>query len=570
MIIPIERKQRDKFLKFVLDACLDSLPDRAQRYARRRRYFLYGTDSGHPARHNRLYSHLDLVASFLYSPDNARFALAPPEDAEDATVEQVAALGRWWNDEFRNSDLAYQYADALLWSTVYDSMLIKLGWNDARGGLTGFLVDPAHFGVYDESRPSLSDQQAFVHTYAIDHDEAVQRLYRAGLADQVKRMQILSSPPEEDEELIGAHRIVFGGWGQSMLDSVQGRVDAVTDVLPVYGAQSRNLVVRWHELYVWDDRHNDYAVFTLLDPDIVLSDSRETIAILKRSAKGAEYASECNPFLPGEHPFILVQPYPIYNYFWGAAHIERLIPLQRWTDERLRQIQEILARQLDPARVFSGFQGLLDEKAAALGGPGSFVIEQIPGAEVKELRPEFPSDLFAELKEINSVFLEASGLTQTLQGTAGDSARSAAQARQMMITGSGRIRKVAVGLERSLGKLGELALKLVARNSDETIRTRIKLTFLPAQIGVDFNVRIAGHSHSPLFRDETKSDAILMLKAGAIDRESLIDILSPPNAAELKYRLRKRIAAEMAMQAAAAAGNPEDRGKKRPNLRVVG
>ena len=63
MIIPKIARERATFLKFIIDTCNDSRDDRMSLYARRRRYFLYGSNDG-VALHNRLYSHLDLVASF--------------------------------------------------------------------------------------------------------------------------------------------------------------------------------------------------------------------------------------------------------------------------------------------------------------------------------------------------------------------------------------------------------------------------------------------------------------------------------------------------------------------------
>ena len=100
------------------------------------------------------------------------------------------------------------------------------------------------------------------------------------------------------------------------------------------------------------------------------------------------------------------------------------------------------------------------------------------------------------------------------------------------------------------------------RNSEDKLLTEKKQAFVPAQVGGEYKIRIAGHSHSPLFRDETKDDAIVMLKAQAIDQEALIDIFNPPNALELKHKLRKRMkAAAMQKQAMLQAGIDPNEGK---------
>jgi len=546
MIIPKQKRDLERFLKFVADTCWQSREERMRLYSRRRKYFLYGSASG-TAAHNRINSHLDLVSSFLYSPDHARYAIDPDDD-NDAVVEQTAALAKYWNTTFRDSDLAYLYGEALLWSLVYDTMFLKLGWNDARGELFGVIVPPSAIGVYDETRPGLSNQSAFVHSYGIDFDEAVQRLYRAGLASELKR---LSVKEREEEEPSSIHEIVVSGaWGASITDNVQGVVNVQAEPTPSYQAPLGVPQCRWHEIYVWDDEYNDYAIFTMLDPDIVLSDSRETIEIISRVSGSEKKGS--NIFLPGDHPFVPVQPYGIYDYFWGAAHIEKLIPLQNWMEKRISEIKMLLARQVNPAKFGSGIMGLADEVMAAMEGPGGWAFEQVPGSRIDELKPDIPQDLFAELKEINSMFLEASGLTQTLMGHGEEGVRGSSHARKLAITGSGRIRKVAVGLEPSLAKLGEIAIKLIAKNSEERLRAA-NMKFVPAQIGTEFHIRISGHSHSPLFRDETRDEAIVMLKARAIDQEALIDILNPPNAADLKRRLRKNQQVQLAMAREAAA-----------------
>jgi hypothetical protein len=70
-------------------------------------------------------------------------------------------------------------------------------------------------------------------------------------------------------------------------------------------------------------------------------------------------------------------------------------------------------------------------------------------------------------------------------------------------------------------------------------------------------IRVAGHSHSPLFADEAKEQAAGLFKAQAIDREQLIRMLNPPNADNLIHQLRKRVKAEVqkAQQQAAMGGD---------------
>ena len=95
MIIPSpENKElRDDKIIEIRDACLSTQRERAQYYARRRRFFMFGTGSYAEARHNRLAAHLDLVASFLYSADHATYDLSAPLNSPAPIVKQAVAVG---------------------------------------------------------------------------------------------------------------------------------------------------------------------------------------------------------------------------------------------------------------------------------------------------------------------------------------------------------------------------------------------------------------------------------------------------------------------------------------------
>lgn len=563
MIIPqTDPYRQDKIIE-IRDACMASRGERRQMYERRQRYFLFGCADYRQVRYNRLFSHIDLVSSFLYSPDHASFTLGAPQNSPLPTVLQSVALQDEWNNIFRDSGLAYQYGTAMTWALVMDAMFMKVGWNDERDRLVSRLVMPSAFGVYDETEPDLDAQEAFVHTYRLPYDNAVLRLYRAGLKDRVKDLGVSVGTNIDDIPPVLKQLLVTQTGGQNLSGNIMGQ--APFDIQPEvrYEAKTAIPTIEFQEVWVWDDINEDYATFTLADPDILISDSRETIKALGKGNGGDKIRglSKSNIFLPEEHPFVPIVPYQLPEYFWGEAHSERLIPLQDWTAERLDQIAEILERQVDPGKVFSGFMGLSDEKAGALGGPGSWVMEAMPGAKVEELKPAMPEDLFGELQSIGAIFLEASGLTETVIGRGEKNVRGGGHSKQLATTGSGRIRKVAVGLEPSLIQLGDLGLKLTMRNSDEEIMMPDGTPpFLPSQFSAEkWSMRISGHSHSPLFSDEAKEDAGVLLKAQAIDREMFVRLINPPQKDTIITALRARVKAEQAQRAA----NPQpERGSK--------
>src|SRR6202035_3204027 len=271
--------------------------------------------------------------------------------------------------------------------------------------------------------------------------------------------------------------IIASTSGENLGGNITGSVNPSYVARPSYHAKVDRPLVGFHALTIWDDECSDYRVFWVVEPDLIISDSKKTVDVLKRSggfkAQRAQqedfYSTECNPFFPREHPFVQVRPYGIYEYFWGKAHIESLIPLQEWSNERLEQIHDILDRQAYPPRVGSGFMGLSDEKMEAFGGADSWVMDQLPQAQIKELYPEMPPDIFADYMAIGSLFIEASGLTEVLQGKGTAGVRSKDHAKQLSTTGSGRIKKAATRLEAPLVRLGDLAFKLNMRNNNSPI-----------------------------------------------------------------------------------------------------
>lgn len=559
---------RDDKIDEIASICMASKRDREQLYLRRKRYFLFGTtDYSVEVKYNRLQAHQDLVASFLYAADHCRYNIAAPRNAADEIINQIVSVEDMWNDVFRDSGLAYMFSDAVLWSLVLDSMFIKLGWNDARDDLIGRLFAPNDFAVYDESEPDLDSQEAFVHSYSLNWDNAVLRMLRAGKKAEIKKLAQRPGQYTDDIPPVLANLLISSVGGPNISGAMTGRATVDYEPRATYEPDSDNPMVRAHEVWVWDDINEDYAIFTKFDGvDGVLSDSRDTIAALHRSDSGPArelYKGKSNIFLPDEHPFIHVRPYSLYNYFWGEAHCDRLIPLQVWTNERLQQIADILERQVDPAKVFSGFMGLSDEKAEALGGPGTWVLDMVPGAKVDELKPPMPEDLFVEFNQIGHIFLEASGLTETVMGKGAEGVRGDKHAKRLAMTGSGRIKKVAVGLEQPLTRIADIGFKLIQKNSTERLTTDSGQELIPALVAErKLKMRVSGHSHSPLFADDAKEQAAGLFKAQAIDREMLVRLMNPPNADNIIHALRKRVKAEQEReQQRIAAGIKEKRGQ---------
>ena len=580
MIIPENETLKAEYLTWILGTCIASKEERKALYDRRRQFFLYGTSGDSDIIYNRIESHLDLVGSFLYSPDHAEFSLSAPANASDAEVKQFMAAQDAFNNDFRDAGLFDFFGNALGWSLVMDTIIGKMGWSDVKEEETFTMVMPWQFGVFAEEVTDLESQPAFVHTYYIDYDNACQRLIRAGLSNKIDQLNVVNTPFESPFPEMVTRMIIASTSGENLSGNVTGSVNPSYVARPSYVAKINRPLVAFHELTVWDDEHEDYRVFFMVDPGIILSDSMRTIEVLKKagSFKAARkdqeqfYNTTCNPFFPKDHPYVQICPYGIYEYFWGKAHIESLIPLQQWSNERLDQIHDILEKQAYPPRIGSGFLGLTEEKMDAFGGADSWVMDQLPQASIKELAPQMPPDIFADYSQITNLMMEASGLTATAEGKGSKDVRSTGHAKQLLTTGTGRIKKTATKLEAPLVRMGDLALKLNMRNNDEPIQPDPKQDgkpgdpFLYANLSSDYSLRVAGHSHSPLFSDDTKELAGALFKAQAIDQEALIRLMNPPGRDNLIHSLRDRQkkAAEAAAKKA-QMGLPPDGSKPKKN-----
>jgi hypothetical protein len=576
MIIPSVQPQKGEYLDWILQTCLLSKKDRKDLYDRRRQFFLFGTSQDQQCMYNRIESHLDLVCSFLFSPDHAEFSLSAAPNATDDQVKQFMAAQDAFNNDFRDAGMFDVFADALLWSTVNDTMIIKMGWSDVKEEETATLIEPWRFGVFSEEETELERQPAFVHTYHIDYDNAIQRLARAGLSDRIKDLAVVNTPFESPFPELITRMIISATGGENLSGNVTGAVNPSYVARPSYHPKVDRPLVAFHELTVWDDECEDYRVFFALDPGIFISDSKTVIDVLKRSGEFKPqreqqeqfYNTPCNPFFPKDHPYVQVRPYHMPGYFWGKAHIESLIPLQEWSNERLEQIHDILERQAYPPRVGSGFLGLTDDKMEAFGGADTWVMDQLPNAAIKELAPQMPDDIFQDYNSIGALFIEASGLTETVSGHGEAGVRSKSHAKQLVTTGSGRIKKTATRLEAPLVRMGDLAFRLNQRNNDQEIQPDPKEDGKPGDpfyyhnLGSDYSLRIAGHSHSPLFSDDARDMAQLLFKAQAIDQEAMLRLLNPPNRDNLIHSLRARQKKAAAAAALRAQQGPPPKGSK--------
>lgn len=578
MIFPTEPEALQNCVQYLIDRCLSTREDRDRTYQWREKYYLFGTQGYESAKYNRLESHLDLVTSFLYAPDHAFFHIAADSNADDLEILKAQALQDDFNEDFQEAGISDAIMASIPWSLVYDTMLIKQGWNRDTNQWFAELVPPHNFGVYREGVPDLDSQQCFVHTFLIEYQYAAGKLMNAGRAGDIPRIRVQNSDSISPFPEMLQRMIVAGTGGSNLAGTIFGQTNPDYSPSATYQPRTQVPLVRFNELWAWDDSCGDYRIFHMVEPDLLVGDSMATMDAYKSASRNVKHLFEnieklgmqpsiCNLFHPKEQPFVKIQPFGKYNYFWGKAHIDSLIPLQEWMLERLDQIADILERQAYPARVGSGFMGLSEEKMAMFGGADTYLFDQLPNAKVEELKPDMPSDIFTEFREITSMFLEASGLTEVMAGRSEQGVRSKQHAADLKKSGSGRIKKAALTLESPIVKLGDIGLKLKQANDDDLLRTEPddkgeKHEFLASDVR-KVKMRVDGHSHSPLFGDESRELAVVYRKIGTIDDADFIRMTNPPARDTLLHNLRRRQKRMAQMKAQGQLPPPNKQGAKK-------
>jgi len=522
MKIPKGMLDRDEFFRDIIYKCEVSLNSRKVDYASLRNWYLFGNGPDEaPALYNKIFPHLDQVTSFLYSAETTRFSINLGASVPDNEHRKIPTLTKALNNEWLNSNADQVFSTATTWALVYGTTYVKLIMNN---GIHPYMVEPGCVGVLREDITYTDRQEALIQKYYITKSELYTRLYSHPNRDKI--IQRMNSMPHERTEIAnGLERIIISQsnptiYGNVNLDLAGGNR---------YKAEVSEDTVEMTELWIWDDDAADYRVVTKADPDII---------IYERSGE--------EMFMKGELPFIQICPNPLYDYYWGASEVQRLIYLQQLRNRRMTEILDLLSKQVSPPTALIGFTGILDEKNFALNRAGGLLSTDMPNAKVEKLAPTMPPDLFTEMREIDAMFEEASGVGNVLQGKGEAGVRSAGHASQLARLGSSRVKKRALIIEDSLEKLATLYLKCMQLYDDTHFKDTHGVPFIAEQFTKEFTVKVDGHSNSPIFTEDTRTLAFNLLKAGAIDKKSLLDLIEPPMKEELLERLKQMEAKQAA------------------------
>lgn len=542
MRIPSDPLHREDFYLDLIQKCFVSREERKADYSTLRSYYLFGAaPEESPALFNKIFPHLDQLTSFLYSAETTRFTINIGAEVNPQEHRKIPTLTNLLNDEWLNSNCDQVFSTALTWALCFGTTYVKLIVNN---GIHPYMVEPSSVGVLREDVPYTDRQEAIAQTYYITKSELYARLYSHPKRDQIVKRVTSSYQPQQLDIPDGIDRIIMSQTNPTMT----GTVNLDLSGMNRYKARVAEDTVEMTELWVWNDETLDYQVVTIAEPDIIIYD------------RPGEQV-----FLKGELPFVQICPNPMYDYYWGQSEVQRLVFLQSLRNKRMTEILDLLSKQVSPPTALIGFTGILDEKNFALNRAGGLLATDMPNAKVEKMAPQMPGDLFEVIREVDQMFAEASGITSVLSGRGETGVRSQGHASQLARLGSSRAKKRALIVEDSLEKVSTLFLKLIQAYDNTRLMDTENVPFIADQFTNNYVVKVDAHSNSPIFTEDLRQLAFNMFKAGAIDKESLIDLLEPPMKQLLKEKL-KRMEAKQAQQ----PPQQPPKSESKPDLKMVG
>jgi hypothetical protein len=565
--------------KEIIDACYVSQPHRLDRGARYRNMFLTGSMTGERQVYNLMYNHIDKLSSWLLSPVELRFGIEPESQPSPADLAMARRASTALNAKARRGHVGIEAAQANLWALIKGACILKLTWDPDLKQLKTDIVQPEHMGVLREDINGFDRQEGFVHSSWYTPDS-----FRQSVAGYPNAKEILrkitrfveTAQPKESAETSGpAMQIVAPGLypyqaaGNTGAGTGKGMVDWLTAPGAVLDPRVRRQMIRRDELWVWDDRRDDWTTITMVGDVVVdgelrhrnlLADEFDPDNPTKRMP-----AAEDNP-LHGHHPFILFNPNKLHGYFWGMSEVELLSTLQGSLNARVEGINTILRLQEDPPRKFTG-STVTQKTYSAARKPGGMLNDNNPNAKMELLAPDVPASLWESLHEIVQMYRTMAGFTPTMMGQGDQGVRSNSQAEALIAVGSPEIKDRALLVEESVAEVGGLALDIlkakdgtrymawlmpgedsivakIAAHDEQLLEPPAKgmqpIPFTLRMLSDEFAVRVDSHSSSPAFAHETQQLMFALAKIGAATPEDVITRIHPPNEEGIIAGLERR------------------------------
>ncbi len=549
MILPSSKVELLRKVLSIRDACRASAASRASLCRAQNTWIQAGRASGNRAIVNKLYSHIDRLASHLFSPADLRFVLDFESHHPKEVLAQAEMASRVLTREWERNDIDVAFAAAVGTSLSYGSAIMKQLWGHS--GLESKIIMPWQFGVYREDLNNIEDQEALCESGQMTLEEAWRRVSHLPDAEGMfKRIRAgASQDGVGDVNNSYFHNVLSTSILNTDLTSSRSQPGGIVQLASdpstaIMGPEIAVDLVNFHEIWVKDDDLEDYVTVLLIEPDIIVS----------------PYHQKKNMFAPQTQPFSLIQPNFQAGYFWGRSEIVDLIGMQEELATSMDDLKRLVGLQVDKLLAFTGGEGITDEKYSNFRGAGYIDLGQ--SGDVKDLTPPIPAALFQTIELLGKMMEEVSGFGNIMSGQGEPGVRAGTHAEMLMKTASPRLRDRALLVERQCGLAADKTLELLQAKDGRaytTDPTQGKPSeFLLFDLPDDRRVSVDSHSSSPIFSDDHQQLVAFGVKAGFLDGASAIEMLPYPN----KDLLKQRYAEAQAAKAKMIQEHPELLGKQ--------
>lgn len=554
MKLPPDSQTLTGWARDLIDECMVSRENRRLQYRQWRQLYYTGSLTQAPSKYNRCFSHVDKLSSYIFSPADVRFSIEFEGDSLKDWDAKARAGARYTHRRFNRAGCGEKFGAANEIGLIEGAGILKLTWGPG-GRLEPWAIRPAFFGVYREDIEDLDRQEAFVHSFYMTRPGFKRMISGHPDREDLMLRVALMGAPTATQDLTGDtyfHEMVTSSLGQLSYTATStptnyGAVSLMQPSSPQLAQEVANELIRIDDLWVWDDGRDDWTTIRMADPGILLE---------------GKYQRRNLSDIKGQHPFIKVCTNPMAGYFWGRSELSTLFEPQNQINRLTDNIATIFNLRAKPPRAFSGFQSLTEEKARALLAPGGQVTESAIGAKVDNLAPEMPPEALEYLDKLESIFDDVAGFTNILSGQGEPGVRAGVHAGVLLRTSTPRLRDRALLAERQCSAFATKAMQMLQTKTADVITADDGSTFMLKQLPDEAVCSVDSHTSSPAFVDDNRQQAFSLAKAGAIDQETLIEMLHPPREDALIARLRANQAAQAAQQKQMMATlPPEERAK---------
>ncbi len=560
MRIPGDEKGIVKLAQELIEQCGVSMGSRGAAYKQYSQYIETGRDSGTLSLGNKLYAHVDRLASHLFCPTEARFTIDFDNVYPEKILKQAAHASRTVTRAFSRFNFDTSFSGAVSQSLGMGASFIKIVGkaeditiNDKSFShikdATARIVPPWLMGVENESKNAMTDQEAILEKCYLNKYDVWRRISHFPDADKLYQ-RILGHGSKTNGPALPSGFVQVLSTSQLSLSpsaanppNAGGIVQITGDpAFATVGPQMLAEQFPLHEIWVWDDARTDWLMIQLIEPDVLIAPRYKRV----------------NEFCPGQFPYIKVQPNEVPGYFWGRSEIIDLLGLQTALSDSLDDFKRLIGVQYDKRLGFEGFDGDPAELYDDFRTAG--YVNGRAGSKVNDLTPELPPGALEYIRLILTMMEDVGGFGNILSGQGEAGVRAGNHAETLVKTASPRLRDRSLIVERNYAQVADTYLSYMEAKDGTQYYYDPKdvenSSYLLSQLPDDRRVMVDSHSSSPIYQNDHNQLTAFGLNAGLVDGGDAIDMLNFPNSDELRRKWEAKQAAQQEQIAKAVAMDP--------------